>query len=454
MSDTEDPADDAMPDGDEQAQQDNPLEFVDDSCERNQNAWLRFPPEFIRPAKMCSVNKYVQCVDSGFLSHSMHHLPTGPEFVLVGHDSPSLPSHMFKWIWAMSQINALKQYSGCVVPVAELTDVTYARRGKQLAATGIKRRLVIPQAWQVDDRMRFENWFQGMRQETMMMESIQELRLGSNHYADVNAIQFLWGIVPVEYTLDGASVRRIFHVLKTIPAPGFDLMRCLVDMSRKGDLKMSNGIPYSRVLQAVQDVINYECNCNLHITGFFGRSHPLPHPTQVMDDPTSPMNPQTILSPFLVLRKILLQLPVSQLSDLAVDGFPKTETHDQRQACFAYFKDMQDAYRRRLAYYHRVFARALVAGGPRASSIEPAALPLVLTTPDNESLDSIYCFMNMTFNLHKWLDGGTASLDRAELLRMPQLAIATLTPFQYVTICDVSPAEFIKAHIGDAGEVM
>jgi hypothetical protein len=131
MSDAEDPAgaDAMVHDEDAEQMQQNPLEFVEDMCERNQNAWLRFPAEFIRPAKMCSVNKYVQCVDSGFLSHSMHHLPTGPEFVLVGHDSPSLPAHMFKWIWAMSQINALKHYNGCVVPVANLTDVTYAKRG-------------------------------------------------------------------------------------------------------------------------------------------------------------------------------------------------------------------------------------------------------------------------------------------------------------------------------------
>jgi len=446
MSDNEEPENDA------QAQQQNPIEFVEDTCERNQNAWLRFPAEFIRPAKMCSINKYVQCVDSNFISHSMHHIPTGPEFVLVGHDSPSLPTHMFKWIWAMSQINQMKQYCGCVVPVSHLTDVTYVKRGKQLMATNIKRRLVIPQAWQMDDQMRYEEWFPGMRQETMMMESIQELRVSNNQYADVPVLQFLWGIIPVEYTLHGAPVRRIVHVLKTIPAPGFDLMRCLVDLMHRGDAKMSNNVPYSKVIQVVQDVINYECNCNLHITGFFGRSHPLPHPIQVMDDPSSPMNPQAILSPFLVLRKILLQLPVSQLDNLVVDGFPKTETADQRRSCFAFFKNMQDAYRRRLAHYHGVFERAVTAGSVKGSTAIPATeLPLVLSSPEDESLDNVYCFMNMTFNLNKWLDG--CSLDRVELLRMPQLAIATLTPFQYVTICDVSPAEFIRAHIGDAGEV-
>jgi hypothetical protein len=108
---------------DEGRQDDNPIEFVDDSCERNQNTWLRFPTEFIRPAKMCSVNKYVQCVDESFLQHSMHHVPSGPEYVLVGHDSPSLPQHFFKWIWAMTQINCMQQYANCVVPVVALTEV-------------------------------------------------------------------------------------------------------------------------------------------------------------------------------------------------------------------------------------------------------------------------------------------------------------------------------------------
>ena len=438
----------------EQALQ-NPIEYVEDSCERNQNAWLRFPNEFIRPAKMCSINKYVQCVDQGFLQHSMHHIPTGPEFVLVGHDSPSLPAHMFQWIWAMTQINQMKQYQNCVVPVSGLTDVSYSKKGKQLLATNIKRRLVISQAWNMDEQMKYETWFRDSvgRQETVLMESIQELRQGNNFYADVSPIQLLWGIVPVEYTLNGAKIRRIFHVLKTIPAPGFDLMRCLVDISRRGDQKMPNGVTYARVVQVVQDVINYECNRNLHIVGFFGRSHPLPHPVQVMDDPSSPMNPQAILSPFFVLRKIILQLPVSELSDLIVDGFPKTATLSQRQSCFRFYASMQEAYRRRLAYYHRVFARALQGtGGSKVTAVQPAALPLVLSSTEDESLDNCYCFMNMTFNLNKWLDGLTAPLEKAELLRMPQLAIATLTPFQYVTVCDVSSIEFIRAHIGDAGE--
>ena len=447
--------------GDED-QSNNPLEFVPDDCERNQNTWLRFPTEFIRPAKMCSVNKYVQCVDESFLHHSLHHIPTGPEFVLVGHDSPSLPTHMFAWIWAMTQINHMQSYAQCVVPVSGTTEVTYAKKGRsEVVATGIKRRLVISQGWQVDEQLRWEQTFPDMnRQESMLMEAVQEARVGQNHYADVAPIQMMWGIIPVEYTLNGAKVRRIFHVLKTIPAPGFDLMRCLVDILHKSDSFKSrqSDVPYAAVMQAVQEVINYECNRNLKIVGCFGRPHPLPNPCDVMQDPLSPMNPMAILSPFLVMRKILLQLPVGALSELVVDGFPKTVTLEERTACFDYFRSMQTAYRNRLSVFHQAFERALSGSpdAPRGKSsavIEPVTLPLVLCNPSDECLDNVHCYMNMTFHLARWLDGGSAcSRDRAEPLRMPQLAIATLTPFQYVAICSVSPSEFIRAHIGDAGD--
>jgi hypothetical protein len=438
----------------------NPMEAVADGCERNQNTWLRFPKEFIRPAKMCSVNKYVQCVDESFLHHSLHHVPTGPEFVLVGHDSPSLPTHMFSWIWAMTQINHMQSYSRCVVPVNGTTEVTYSKKGRgELVATGIKRRLVISQGWQVDDQLRYEPTFPGMpRSESMLMEAVSEARAGHNHYADVPPIQLMWGIIPVEYNMNGLVVRRIFHVLKTIPAPGFDLMRCLVDIRNKCDSFKSRptDVPYAAVMQAVQEVINYECNRNLKIVGCFGRSHPLPNPCDVMQDPLSPMNPMAILSPFLVYRKIVLQLPVETLNNLIIDGFPKTVLHQERVECHRFFQEMHQAYRRRLSVYNQAFERALHgepgAKGKGSGVIEPVTLPLVLCSPSDECLDNVHCYMNMTFHLARWLDGNSMTKERAEPLRMPQLAIATLTPFQYVAICDVTPSDFIRAHIGDAGE--
>jgi hypothetical protein len=154
------------------------------------------------------------------------------------------------------------------------------------------------------------------------------------------------------------------------------------------------------------------------------------------------------------MRKILIHLPVAELSDLVIDGFPKTQTLQERQAAFQFFDSMQKAYCVRLKFYHSVFDTALQACvGQKVSSIEPVALPLVLCTGQDECIDSVHCYMNMTFNLgNTWLDNGAISLERAELLRLPQLAVATLTPFQYVTVCDASPSEFIRAHIGHAGD--
>ena len=271
---------------------------------------------------MCSVNKFVQCVDEGFLEHSIHHIPTVPEFVLVGHDTPSLPPHMFNWIWAMTQINQLQYYPNCVVPVAATTKVRYIKKRKELVATNIKRKLTVSQSWQLDDSHARDPAMQGMpAQPSIMSDAIQELRDMDTFFADVDPLQMLWCIVPVEYRMDGKRVRRIVHVLKTIPAPGFDLMRrvaasipllccpcngrpcrCLAYLNNRKDGKFRNGMPFSSVIKIVTDVLNYECNRNLNIVGCFGRSHPLPHPMQVLEDAGSPMNPQAILSPFLVMR--------------------------------------------------------------------------------------------------------------------------------------------------------
>ena len=334
--------------------QQNPLEYIPDHCRRNQNTWLRFPSEFIRPAKMCSVNKYVQCVDESFLQHSVHHVPSGPEYVLVGHDSPSLPSHMLAWIWAMTQINQMQSYCGCVVPVHGVTQVSYQKKGKDLIATSIQRKLVIARSWEVDESQRFEATFPDMeRNDSMLTEVVSEFRSDAPHYAGIEPIQLLWGIIPVEYQRNGITVRRIFHVLRTIPAPGFDLMRCLVDIRQRSDAKQKFTVPYGAIMTAVSDVLNYECNRNLRIVGCFGRSHPLPNPVDVMDDPTSPMSAVTLLSPFLVVRKIMIQLPIVEVTGLVIDGFPRSDTRDERVALQSFFREMQAAYRARIVVYFR-----------------------------------------------------------------------------------------------------
>ena len=434
--------------------EENQLEFVNDNCVRNQSCWLRYTDEFIRPAKMCSVNKFVQCVDEGFLQHSIHHIPLGPEYVLVGHDSPSMPQHMFNWIWAMMQINMMQHFHRCVVPVSATTKVNYCKKSKDLVATGIKRRLQISGNWVLDANLSKDKWWSDRQESSTMADAIQELRDKDIFYADIMPIQLLWGVVPVEYILDGTRVRRIVHVLKTIPAPGFDLMRCLVYLNSKKDGKLRNGLPINSLIQTITEVLNYECNCNLNISGCFGRSHPLPHPMDVLDDPNSPMNPQAVLSPYMVMKKIVIHLPLERLQDLVVDGFPRTYTADERNNCFSYYKSMQQAYRERLKLYHTVFERALMPKSAKDNAVGEVALPVVLCSGDEECIDQVHSYMNMAFNLSKWLDSAGTTLERAEMLRFPQLAVATLTPFQYVDNCGASTDDFIRAHLGNQKQIV
>jgi len=44
-----------------------------------------------------------------------------------------------------------------------------------------------------------------------------------DRYSRINAVELLWGLIPVEYELNEVKVRKVFHVLITVPAPGFNL---------------------------------------------------------------------------------------------------------------------------------------------------------------------------------------------------------------------------------------
>ena len=79
-----------------------------------------------------------------------------------------------------------------------------------------------------------------------------------------------------------------------------------------------------------------------------------------------------------------------------MDGFPKTEMHHQRHVSFAYFKDMPEAYCIRSPHYHLVFAQALVAVGPNASTNTPESLPTVFPMAEDAPLALLYLFLQST----------------------------------------------------------
>jgi len=167
----------------------------------------------------------------------------------------------------------------------------------------------------------------------------------------------------------------------------------MIDQEKR-DQKLKNGTPISSILTAIQDVLNYECNCNLKIVGCFGSSHPLPHPCNVLNDVSNSMNPQTVLSPFTVIRKMMAHIQLSKVTNLVFDGFPKTDTVQEREECFAFFNELQKLYRRRLVAYDKAFAEALKArGGPKAVAIPPCTLPAMLCGGSNESLDQVYLIL-------------------------------------------------------------
>lgn len=175
--------------------------------------WLSIPREFMNPLKMPMVNQFVRCIpkmDFRFLS-------TGEEYVLVGTGN-TMPDNFRKWIYCMHQVN-LSSLNDSVVPVDGMTRlVTSMSKGARVV--GIERRIehsdpVEPKAlqnmWKTTDPIDSFLSMPGM------------LNIERERYSRINAVEMLWGLIPVEYEQNSATVRKVFHVLITVPAPGFNL---------------------------------------------------------------------------------------------------------------------------------------------------------------------------------------------------------------------------------------
>ena len=136
-----------------------------------------------------------------------------------------------------------------------------------------------------------------------MEDSIQ----GRERYARVNAVEMLWGLIPVAYELDGVQIRKVFHVLITVPAPGFNLAHFVRERffnERNNDKKDSS--VKNEVCDLLEQVINHEVDINLLRRGLWGGMAPNPW---TVKDPRERTSVQQILSPFLVMEKMLMLMP-------------------------------------------------------------------------------------------------------------------------------------------------
>jgi len=174
------------------------------------------------------------------------------------------------------------------------------------------------------------------------------IKTDRERYARINAVEMLWGLIPVEYEVDDVLVRKVFHVLITVPAPGFNLAHFVQERffnERNSDKKDSS--VKNEVCDLLEQVINHEVDINLLRRGLWGGAALNPW---TVKDPRERTSVQQILSPFLVMEKMLMLMPggycgqqqvssqAPRQSSLVMSGFPNVSTPEAMQSAVQYYR--------------------------------------------------------------------------------------------------------------------
>jgi hypothetical protein len=454
--------------------------------------WLEYPEFYIKPPRMCSVNKYVQCVSKDFSRENHDFVPFGPEMVFLGSDTPSLPNHLMKWVWVLNCINSLQIYEKCLYPVEGMTKLRYKKDNDRKTVTGVARRSETNQTAELPADMRFFHGFGGSRQVSYAQRVLESTRNEFDatgptfYYRNMRLCEMSWEVLPMKYfsLVTDMPHKRIFHVLRTIPAPGFDLMGCFASMELVRLTKWKNNITYDDILKVTSEVLNCEANTSLGINGGFNREGRIPSPMDVHREIHCMMNGYLICSPFLLCEKISRRLDLATVSDLRIDGFPPVSTRAEQCNCDRIFTEISKDYDVFIrAFGEWLHNHALMSNEPKKTAKKPVNTKNAPKKKQdvNDSLDQDdvaeqdhmqqsrkleeivqdfwgnvlefrcnWTSLHMVFNLQSWCDG--VSADKCENLRCPQLTIATMTPFQYIDDSEntnFDSLSFIQAHLGD-----
>jgi hypothetical protein len=308
----------------------------------------------------------------------------------------------------------------------------------------------------------YQNWPQTTSKHKTFMAKCSEHAANPEKvtYARVNCVEVLWGLIPVEYLQDGVTHRKVFHVLRTIPAPGVNLRRLLQE--KFFDQRNSNKKDVDKlaeVCRLLEQVVNEEVDTNLHKTRMWGGT--LPNPW-ALTDPSSATSVERLLSPF-ILQKIFNNLPggysgMEKVGDgydqltLSISGFPDVTTPESAEAAIRFYEDREEKYLALVRDFELQFQLGLVKCSKDAD--EQIDLAPILSR-DGVNYNCLEPDLCMEFYLKDWMACAKEGMYReVEKLTMPKLAMALLDFFQFSSLENFNRENFIKAHVGDNNPVV
>jgi len=274
----------------------------------------------------------------------------------------------------------------------------------------------------------------------------------------------MWGLIPVEYMKDGVLYREVIHVLRAIPAPGFNLRLLL--QKHFFDQRYSNkknAAMIAEVCDLLEQVVNIEVDTNLKKTRMWGGA--LPNPW-ALTDPRSATSVERLLSPF-ILPKIFNNLPggysgmdkVSEgydQSTLVISGFPDVRTPESAEAAIRFYEDREEKYLEAVKAQDIAFEQGLIKCSKDPEE-EVELVPILSFNGVNYNcLEPDLC---MVFYFKYWFALSKEGMYReVEKLTMPKLVVALMDLFQFSSLdCNLkecSRDNFIKAHVGENNEIV
>ena len=349
--------------------------------------------------------------------------------------------------------------NGCAVPVTNATRLIMVKVSKsKYDVIGIER--IVKSHGPVDQAVQ-EDWIQTTSKHKTFSTECSEYAADSTKttYARINLVEMTWGLIPVEYTEHGVKKRRVFHVLRTIPAPGLNLRKLLQDkfFEQRNSAK-KNVAMLAEVCNLLERVVNFEADNNLRKERMWGG--PLPNPW-ALSDPSSATSVERLLSPF-ILPKLLNHLGggycgMDKMKDgldqstLIISGFPSLRTPESAEAAIQFFKARENVYLDAVKDHEVVFMTG-IAKCSEDPEAEVGMEPIFLQ--ENLKEDLI-----MRLYLRDFMAFAREGLyAEAEKLTMPVLVRALLDLFQFSSLDSnmqsYSRESFIKAHVGENNEIV
>ena len=397
---------------------------------------------------MCCVTKNVICLKDGLIPQN------GVELALFGIGE-GIPKHFQKMIWLMTMINRSTIISECVVEVDGKTKVNTAIRGKKEVAVGINE-VFEPCPERVHTK-NYEQWPPTSRPiSTFVQMCMEQERDSSNEtYVEKDVINMWLGIIPIEYELEGEKIRVVGQVLRVTPTAGFDLVR-FVDTycSMKNKLKsLPADVDMAEWCELWSEVLNYEMDHNLACKSL----NALPNPSTVRSY-SGTNSPVHILSPFLILEKILNNLPGTNCGPdvkwkgynpltLKISGFPKLTDPEVICDFIQMARERDEAYRAVLNDWSLEFGQMIVHS-------KDHHLPEII--PSGIGNDLVWTALN--FQIH--MADSTEPMDTFEgmqKVRLPDIAIAILgyllSADSDESLRDTPLEQFIMPHISNKMEI-